>query len=139
MKDYRQFYINGQWVKPLVKQDYAVLNPATEQEIATISLGSSQDVDVAVSAAKNAFATFGYSSVEERISLLEALLNQYMDNYDAMAHAISLEMGAPIDFSTKAQAYAGKAHIESALATLKAFEFSRIVGNAQIIKEPIGV
>jgi aldehyde dehydrogenase (NAD+) len=139
MKDYRQFYINGQWVKPLVKQDYAVLNPATEQEIATISLGSSQDVDVAVSAAKNAFATFGYSSVEERISLLEALLNQYMDNYDAMAHAISSEMGAPIDFSTKAQAYAGKAHIESALATLKAFEFSRIVGNAQIIKEPIGV
>jgi aldehyde dehydrogenase (NAD+) len=41
MKDYCQFYINGQWVKPLVKQDYAVLNPATEQEIATISLGSS--------------------------------------------------------------------------------------------------
>lgn len=62
-----------------------------------------------------------------------------MDNYDAMAHPISLEMGAPIDFSTKTQAYAGKAYIESALATLKSFEFSRIVDNAQIIKKPIGV
>ncbi|MBA6390649.1 aldehyde dehydrogenase family protein [Colwellia sp. BRX10-3] len=139
MKDYRQFYINGQWVNPLVKQDFAVFNPATEQEIATISLGSSQDVDLAVAAAKNAFATFGYTSVEERISLLESLLKQYMDNYDAMAHAISLEMGAPIDFSTKAQAYAGKGHIESALATLKTFEFSRTLGNAKIVKEPIGV
>ncbi|MFT5815315.1 MAG: aldehyde dehydrogenase (NAD+) [Psychroserpens sp.] len=116
-----------------------MFNPATEQEIATISLGSSQDVDLAVAAAKNTFATFGYTSAEERISLLESLLKQYMDNYDALAHAISLEMGAPIFFSNKAQAYADKGHIESALATLKTFEFSRIVGNAKIVKEPIGV
>ncbi|MFT6247083.1 MAG: aldehyde dehydrogenase (NAD+) [Cognaticolwellia sp.] len=139
MKDLRQFYINGQWVNPLTAKDFAVINPATEQEIAIISLGSSQDVDLAVAAAKNAFATFGFSSVEERISLLESLLKQYMDNYDAMAHAISLEMGAPIDFSTNAQADCGKGHIESTLAALKEFEFSRALGNAQIVKEPVGV
>ena len=139
MKDFRQFYINGQWINPLVKQDFAVINPATEQEIAIISLGSSQDIDLAVAAARTAFSTFGYSSVEERISLLESLLKQYMDNYDAMAHAISLEMGAPIDFAINAQADCGKGHITSALATLKEFEFERTLANAQIIKEPIGV
>ena len=108
MKDCRQFYINGQWVNPLANKDFAVINPATEQEIAVISLGTSKDVDLAVAAAKAAFSTFGYSSVEERISLLESLLKQYKDNYDAMAHAISLEMGAPIDFATNAQADCGK-------------------------------
>ena len=139
MKNSREFYINGQWVNPLVSNDFPVINPATEQTIATISLGSAKDVDIAVSAARTAFSSFGYSSVEQRISLLEALLKQYMDNYDAMAHAISLEMGAPIDFAINAQADCGKGHIESALAALKEFEFERTLANAQIIKEPIGV
>ena len=139
MKNSREFYINGQWVNPLVTNDFPVINPATEQTIATISLGSAKDVDIAVAAARTAFSSFGYSSVEERISLLEALLKQYKDNYDAMAHAISLEMGAPIDFAINAQADCGKGHIKSALTALKEFEFERTLANAQIIKEPIGV
>jgi len=139
MKNCRDFYINGQWVAPLVANDFSVINPATEQAVATISLGSSKDVDIAVSAASSAFSSFGFSCVEERISLLEALLAQYKDNYDAMAHAISLEMGAPIDLAINAQADCGKGHIKSALTALKAFEFERTLGNAQIIKEPIGV
>ena len=139
MKDCRQFYINGNWVNPLSVHDYPVVNPATEQTIATISLGTGKDVDIAVSAACQAFSSFGYSSVEQRIALLEALLKQYMDNYDAMAHAISLEMGAPIDFAINAQADCGKGHIESTLTALKEFQFERTLANAQIVKEPIGV
>ncbi len=139
MKNYKEFYINGQWVNPVEANDYPVINPATEKTIATISLGNAQDVDIAVLAAKKAFSSFGFSSVEERISLLEALLKQYMDNYDAMAHAISQEMGAPIDLAINAQADTGKGHIKSALSALKKFEFERTIGNAQIIKEPIGV
>lgn len=139
MKDYRQFYINGAWVNPTIANDYPVINPATEQTIATISLGNSTDVDTAVLAARNAFSSYGNSSVEERISWLEALLKQYMDRYDEMATAISLEMGAPIDFAINAQADCGKGHIKSTIAALKEFEFERQLGNASIVKEPIGV
>jgi len=139
MKDYRQFYINGNWVNPTAACDFPVINPATEQAIATISLGSSYDVDIAVTAARHAFSSFGKSSIEYRISLLEALLKQYMARYDEMAHAISLEMGAPIDLAINAQADCGKGHIESTLAALKEFEFERPLGNATIVKEPIGV
>jgi len=139
MKDNRQFYINGNWVNPTTACDFPVINPATEQVIATISLGNSTDVNVAVSAARQAFSSYGKSSVEERISLLEGLLKQYMERYDEMAHAISLEMGSPIDFAINAQADCGKGHIKSTLAALKEFEFERQLGNAQIVKEPIGV
>ncbi len=52
MKDLRKFYINGQWVQPLQAQDLAVENPATEEFLATISLGVAGDVDLAVAAAK---------------------------------------------------------------------------------------
>ena len=44
MKDLRQFYINGQWVAPLQAHDLAVENPATEELVATISLGTAADV-----------------------------------------------------------------------------------------------
>ena len=58
MTDYRQFYIGGKWVNPARRNDYAVINPATEETVATISLGSAADVDAAVAAAKKAFPAY---------------------------------------------------------------------------------
>ncbi|WP_439136407.1 aldehyde dehydrogenase family protein [Pseudomaricurvus sp.] len=139
MKDYRQFYINGQWVNPITANDFAVENPSTEEQIGVISLGSAADVDRAVAAARSAFHTFGSSSREERIELLERVLKAYKDRYDEMAEAISQEMGAPIDFAASDQAATGAGHIATALAELKEFEFESQKGNATIVKEPIGV
>jgi aldehyde dehydrogenase (NAD+) len=71
MRDCREFYIDGRWVQPNEPRDFAVVNPATEERIATISLGSRADVDKAVAAAKRAFATFSETTVEERLALLQ--------------------------------------------------------------------
>ena len=139
MKDLTKFYINGQWVSPLVANDLAVENPATEETIATISLGAAADVDAAVAAAKAAFPSYSQVSVEERIALMENLLKIYMDGYDEMSMAISTEMGAPISFASAAQADCGRGHINAAIEALKKFEFERQVGNTRIVKEPIGV
>ena len=79
MKDLRKFYINGQWVDPLVSNDLAVENPATEESIATISLGAAADVNAAIAAAKAAFPSYSQVSVEQRIALMENLLKIYMD------------------------------------------------------------
>ncbi|MBV1885690.1 MAG: aldehyde dehydrogenase family protein, partial [Parvibaculaceae bacterium] len=71
MKDYTKFYINGKWVSPVTPKTLDVINPATEEAFATISMGSKADVDKAVSAANEAFKTFSRTSREERIALLE--------------------------------------------------------------------
>ena len=139
MKDLRKFYINGQWVDPLVSNDLAVENPATEESIATISLGAAADVNAAIAAAKAAFPSYSQVSVDERIALMENLLKIYMDRYEEMAVAISMEMGAPISFASAAQADTGRGHISAAIDALKHFEFERQVGNTRIVKEPIGV
>ena len=139
MKDLRQFYINGQWVDPIEPRDLSVENPSTEKLVATISLGTAADIDVAVAAAKAAFPVYSQVSVEERIALMEKLLQIYKDRYDEMAMAISVEMGAPISFATAAQADCGRGHINAAIESLKTFEFERQVGNTRIVKEPIGV
>jgi aldehyde dehydrogenase (NAD+) len=139
MKDLRKFYINGEWVDPTHRNDLDVENPASEEMIATISLGGPTDVNLAVAAAKRAFASYSQTSVDERVALMEKLLQLYMDRYDEISVAISVEMGAPISFATAAQADTGRGHINAALEALKQFEFERQVGNTRIIKEPIGV
>ena len=63
MRNTDKFYINGEWVAPLTNETCEVINPATEEPIASIALGGEQDVDKAVSAAKTAFTTFSQTSV----------------------------------------------------------------------------
>ena len=139
MKDLRNFYINGEWVAPINSNDLEVENPATQMPVATISLGSAADVDQAVAAAKAAFPVYSKYSVDQRIALLEKLLECYMDRYDEMAVAISLEMGSPITFAIEEQADCGSGHISATLAALKHYQFEQQVGSTRVVKEPIGV
>src|ERR1051326_6447586 len=139
MKEHLKFYINGEWVAPVTSKTLDVINPATEEPIGRISLGSAADVDKAVMAARAAFETFGRTSREERIALLEHIITAYSDRTDEIAEAISLEMGAPIGFAKAAQAPAGLAHLKQALEVLKAYTFVQSKGTTRIIREPVGV
>ena len=139
MRDYTRFYINGEWVQPAAPKPFEVINPATEEPCARISLGSAADVDKAVAAAKAAFQSFGWSSREERIALLEAAVAAYRGRYEDIADAISEEMGAPTKLAVDSQAAAGIGHLEQALAVLREFRFEEDLGPHRVIKEPIGV
>lgn len=141
MLDYRKFYINGQWVDPSEKNDLEVINPSDETACAVISLGSQADTDAAVSAARAALPMWSSSTKEERIALLERLYEIYQRRMDEMAELISIEMGAPIDFSKAAQAPSGTNAIEDFLNQLKKFEFEVQLDDSdnQLIYEPKGV
>ena len=140
MKVCEEFYINGEWVKPVNDlKTLDVINPATEEVFGRIALGDKDDVDAAVEAAYTAFESFGYSSVDERVSLLEKILEIYQGKYDEIAETISTEMGAPIGLSKAAQAATGLGHFSTALETLKNYKFEEVKGSALIRKEPIGV
>lgn len=140
MTELLQFYINGQWVDPQGElKTMDVVNPATEKSIGKIALASEQDVDSAVWAARNAFESFATVSVDDRIALLEALLAEYKKRFQAVGQAIQDEMGAPVSLAQTAQAGSGTQHIKGALTALKSMSFEEKMGNAQVLKEPIGV
>ncbi|MBK7264268.1 MAG: aldehyde dehydrogenase family protein [Rubrivivax sp.] len=139
MRDYLNFYIDGQWVAPASAKTLDVINPATEAVAGRISMGSAADVDRAVKAARKAFASFSQTSVAERCALLEAIIAEYQKRYADMAAAITEEMGAPTVLSQKAQAAMGIGHLQTALAVLKHYEFSEQRGTTMVSKEPIGV
>ncbi len=139
MKHAKQFYIDGKWVDPVGKDTMEVINPSTEEAIETIALGNAEDVDKAVKAAKKAFETFSQTTREERIALLEKILEVYKGRMGELAATVSKEMGAPMGLANAAQAPAGMGHIMYTLNALKEFPFEEDVGGARVVREPIGV
>jgi aldehyde dehydrogenase (NAD+) len=73
----KQFYIDGAWVDPVAPHDHHVINPATEEAFATISLGGQADAIKAILAARAAFPSFSQTSVDERVALLEKIIALY--------------------------------------------------------------
>ncbi|MEQ9143348.1 MAG: aldehyde dehydrogenase family protein [Parvibaculaceae bacterium] len=139
MKDTTKFYINGQWVDPVSPRTFDVINPATEEGFATISMGSAADVDKAVAAAKAAFPAYSRTSREERMALLGKIMEVYQSRYDEIAETISKEMGAPLWLSKAAQAATGLGHFAKTLEILKDYQFEEDRGGTHIAREPIGV
>ncbi len=143
MKDLRQHYINGDWVDSAEPHDYEVLNPATEEAIAIITLGNTTDVNRAVTAASSAQADWAATPIKTRIEYVRAILKAYVPRAEEMAQAISQEMGAPIDFARELQADALPFHTEGFLQAVEAFTFEHTlkggVESDYILHEPIGV
>ena len=140
IQDKRKFYIGGEWVDPVQPNDFDVLNPATEKPIAAISLGSADDIDLAVEAARGAFASFSGTSKQDRIDLLNQILAVYKQRYDEMAELICLELGAPISMSKRSQAAVGVGHLEGFLEAVDELTLRKELANGDtLIREPIGV
>ena len=125
MLDKRNFYIKGKWVKPLKPNDFEVINPSNEESFAVISLGNINDTNAAVDAAQKAFISWSKTTKEEKISLLQKLYEIYKSKWEDMSQAISMEMGAPIDWATKQQTSSGSSHIKSFIKTLENFTFEK--------------
>jgi aldehyde dehydrogenase (NAD+) len=139
MREMLQFYIDGKWVDPVTPNALDVINPATEGVCGRISIGSAADVDLAVAAARRAFESFSQTSREQRIDLLQAILDEFSRRHDEVAEAIMEEMGAPWGLAKNAQAASGPQHIKAALRALKTFKFEERNRTTLIVKEPIGV
>jgi len=142
MLDKRKFYINGRWVEPKKPNDFNVINPCNEDICAIISLGSKEDTNAAIKSAKNAFETWKETTKEDRLNYLEKLLSVYKKRSREMAEAISLEMGAPMDWATEVQTASGQLHLEDFILRLKVFEFDEHFNeksNNHMCYEPIGV
>src|SRR6202049_714568 len=139
MKDCRYFYIAGEWVSPIKACDFEVFNPANEEPIATISLGSAADVDRAIAAAKRAFERYSQATVGQRVEFLQRIIEVYQSKIDEMAETISQEMGASMSLSRAAQAPVGLWHLSEMVNVLGHFKFEELKGSTLMRKEPIGV
>ena len=139
MSNNKKFYINGEWVEPAGPETVDVINPATENAIGTIAMGTHEDVDAAVAAAQKAFETFSQTTVEERLELLNKITEIIGARSEDLATAITSEMGAPNGLAKAAQAGTGLFHFATVAGILANFSFEEELGTSLIVKEPVGV
>src|ERR1700744_4370642 len=139
MREYLNFYIDGKWVEPLRPNTSDVENPATEQVAGKISLGSADDVDAAVKAARRAFASWSQSSREQRLDLMESILAEYQKRAADLADAVTEEIGAPPSLAAGPQMQLGLGHLVTAIDVRKNFPFEQQHGATMVANEPIGV
>jgi aldehyde dehydrogenase (NAD+) len=139
MREQLNFYIDGKWVAPAKARAHDVINPANEEPVGRISLGSAADVDKAVAAARRAFETYSRTTLAERAALLDKIIAVFQKRMGDVGEAISSEMGAPMWLAGSAQAGSGLGHIMEARKLIDSFEWEYTLANARIIREPIGV
>ena len=136
---YNKFFIAGEWVEPRGRDVLAVINPASEEAFATISMGTADDVDAAARAARAAFPAWSCSTIDERKAVIEKIIAGLKARGAEVAAAISDEMGAPMGFAKTAQLGSGLGHFKHILAVLDNYQFEEIRGTTRIVKEPAGV
>jgi len=137
LKRYDKIYIDGEWVAPLEAKDFVLVNPATETPFATVSLAGVGDVDRAVKAARKAFPAFASTTKEERIALLERILEVLTRQMPKIEAAITEELGTPVN--VKAHAGPALGSFRQQIATLTDYEFETHLGGNIVRREPIGV
>ncbi|MER7691512.1 aldehyde dehydrogenase family protein [Streptomyces sp. NPDC097610] len=139
MREYVTFYIGGQWTDPAGAETFEVVNPATEEVCGKVALGSAADVDRAVAAARRAFPGWSTTTGQERVEVLQNILDEYQKRAGDLAAALTEEMGAPAALAGGFQVGLGAGHLSTAIAVLKDFVFEERRGATLVVKEPIGV
>jgi aldehyde dehydrogenase (NAD+) len=134
-----KFYIDGAWVDPAAPSTLPIENPATQESIARISLGSAQDVDRAARAARRAFANYSETTVGDRLGWLRRIIEGFRARLPELARTMTLEMGSPITFATERQATVALFHFEEAARVLADYRFEQRMGAGIVRREPIGV
>jgi aldehyde dehydrogenase (NAD+) len=139
MIDDTRFYIDGAWLDRPGAPRIAVTNPWSEAVIGHVAAGSAADVDLAVAAARRAFASFSQASVADRLALLTRVRDLLEERSEDFAQAIVAEMGAAITFARAGQCHFGIEHVRVAIEVLRDFAFETQVNGIHVRKEPIGV
>ncbi len=140
----KQLLINNEWRAATSGETMEVINPATEEVIASVASAGAADLDAAVDAARAALnGPWGRMSARERGRLVSRLADRLMEKADHVARLETLHNGKPI---------AESRHIEIPSAA-ECFEYyagwaDKIMGETIPVKgnhltytlrEPIGV
>ncbi|MFO1425736.1 MAG: aldehyde dehydrogenase family protein [Steroidobacteraceae bacterium] len=135
----RSFYIDGRWRDAIDRSTVPVVNPATEQSIADLPVGTAADVDAAVDAARRAFAEYSAWPVADRVALLGRMHALLRERAELFARALTLEMGVAISFARAAQVPFATEHVRVARDVLAQYPLLEMQGTTAIVREPIGV
>lgn len=138
MRHLSQTYIDGAFMPVQGSDVVDIINPATEELIGTVTLCNREDVRRAIDAAERAQPAFARTTKRERIDMLRRLQAAVIALADEIREATIEEYGGPLSRSQWVSEYASEC-FANAVKTLEAYDFTRQVGEAIVVMEPVGV
>lgn len=139
MIERHQIFVDGKWVDSSGSDVIPVINPATEEPIATVPRGSAEDVDRAAQAAAAAFASWSQSSVQERVEVFAKLARLTEARSEEITRTIVSEVGYPAAWTAKSQTAGAVEELDIIAESLCEISWAEQVGNTQVRREPSGV
>jgi len=140
MREYKDLFIGGTWQPPVAAAEaIEVRSSADGSVIGRVPSGGPADVDLAVAAARKAFAGWSVSTPAQRAELLSALLAGITARAETFAECIAHEVGTPRKMALRVQLGAPQAVLKSYAKMVATYEFTSEVGNTLLVKEPAGV
>jgi acyl-CoA reductase-like NAD-dependent aldehyde dehydrogenase len=133
------FYIGGEWVPADGRDTADVIDATTEEVVGTVALGTPEDVDRAVAAAREGFDAWSQTPVEQRVDALRAITAGLQERAEEIATLVSREVGMPLGLSRMIQAGLPIMSFGSMVNLLDELELEQHVGNSLIVREPVGV
>ena len=96
MATYKQMYIGGQWVDAIGGGRMAVVNPATEEQIAEVPWGGKADTAKAIDAAHEAMPAWAKLTAWDRAKIIKKSADLLRERIDAIARELTMEQGKPL-------------------------------------------
>jgi aldehyde dehydrogenase (NAD+) len=137
MKQFPRLYIDGRWTEPIEPRNVELVDPTREEVFARVAMGTAADADLAVAAAQRAFESFSATSVDERIALIDRIIDVYETYIDEFSDLIAREVGIPV--ANRAQVTGPADHMRVARDIIRDYPFESRMGSAIVRREPIGV
>ncbi|MGH3636254.1 MAG: aldehyde dehydrogenase, partial [Mycobacterium sp.] len=144
-RSYQELFIGGHWRKPAARERLTVISPHSEEPIGEAPAAGPEDVDAAVTAARQAFDHGPWPRLDprERMRKVEELAAIYAGHIDEMADLITAEMGSPRSFSRLGQAAGAASMIHLMLAAGRDFRWAErrqgVLGEVHLHRAPVGV
>ncbi|UKA64378.1 aldehyde dehydrogenase family protein [Arthrobacter sp. FW306-04-A] len=139
MIERNQIFLDGKWTESSGTEVLAVINPTTEEQLATIPAGTPEDVDRAARAAAAAFPTWSQTSTQERALLLKKLADALEARAEEITRTIVSEVGQPAKQAATAQTSTAIADLRIAAESLDEIAWDERVGNTIVHRAPAGV
>ncbi len=134
-----KLFIGGRWVDAEGDGSIEVTNPSTEEPVGSVPSGSRADVERAVAAACDAFASWSQTSPEERAEMLAAIAAGLGERADEIAALVATELGMPLKLSRIIQAGLPTASFSSMPELMQQISWQEEIGNSLVVREPVGV
>lgn len=139
MIEYKNLYIDGQWVPSSGSGLITVISPVTEEPVATVPRGTVEDIDKAAQAAARAFSSWSTTSVEERAAIFRKLARLTEARSEDLTRTIVTELGYPITLARRSQVAGGVEELDLIAEVLGEIEWTETMGTTRLERVPSGV